>query len=81
MKNTIVIDVDTERDIPVKFGKPNDFKQPENFDEIKDTLMDDIKCVCEALCVLINVADTNGYSNKEELIKASIYHLNKLNEG
>jgi len=78
MRNTIIIDVDTERDIPVKFGKPNDFKQPENEYEVKEILMNDIKSVCEALCVLIKIADTNGYSNRDELINASIYHLNKL---
>jgi hypothetical protein len=80
MKNTIIIDIDTERDIPVQLGKPNDFKQPETDLLIKEMLMDDIKSVCEALCVLIKLADTKGASTKEQLIEASIFHLNKIKE-
>lgn len=80
MKNTLIIDIDTERDTPVKIGKPDNFKQPETKEEAKKVILDDITCVCETLCMLIKLADDNNHHDKNELIKASIFHLNKLNE-
>lgn len=78
MKNSIFIDFDSERDQPILIGKPSDVTPPTTPQEAAKMLVTDISHVCEALCSLIHVADQNGYAAKEELIKASITHLNSL---
>jgi hypothetical protein len=80
MKNSIFIDVDTEREQPVLIGKPPEITQPENAEEAAKMIINDIGCVCEALCTLIHLADVNSYATKEELIKASITLLNGMLE-
>lgn len=78
MKNIVFIDIDTEREIKVQIGKPEEITPPTNAEEAKTMINTDITCVCEGLCALIQMADQNAYGNKEELVKASISHLNTL---
>lgn len=78
MKNLIYIDLDTDRKQVVLIGKTPETPKPTNYAESSEMIMLDISCVCEALLTLIKIADTNGYSNKEETIKTSINYLNKL---
>lgn len=80
MKNSIFIDVDTERAQPILIGKPPEIKQPENAEEAAKMIINDIGCVCEALCTLIHLADVNEYGNKKDLIDASITILNSMLE-
>lgn len=78
MKNLITIDVDTEREQPILIGKGSEVPTPTNRDEARDMIINDIKCVCETLCILINVADQNQYAKKDELVTESIKQLTKL---
>jgi hypothetical protein len=78
MKNLIYIDVDTERDQPILIGKGADIPTPTNKEEARDMIINDIKCVCETLCILIHVADQNQYAMKNELVTETIKQVTKL---
>jgi hypothetical protein len=58
--------------------KPEDIKPPETHDEAKKMIIDDISCICEALCHLIKMADLNGYADKKSLVSASTMYLNEI---
>jgi hypothetical protein len=76
MKNQIFIEVDTEKaDKPFIISKPMEY-QPSSPEEAKTGIINDISCVCEALCRLIITADNSGYAKREDLVKASISLLN-----
>jgi hypothetical protein len=76
MKNTVLIDFDSEREKKVIIGKPSVIEQPQDEASAKAMIIDDISCVCEALCELIHIADQNNYGNKEDLTRVSISLLN-----
>ena len=78
MKNTIYIDVDTEREQQIIIGKGPENEPPANKEEAAKMIINDIACVCEVLCTLINVADQNQYAKKDELITESIKQLTKM---
>jgi len=78
MKNLITIDVDTDREKPIMIGKGAEVTTPTNKEEARDMIINDIKCVCETLCILIDVADKNKYALKGELITESIKQLTKM---
>ena len=78
MKNLITIDVDTEREQPILIGKGAEIPSPTNKDEAREMIVNDIKCVCETLCILIDVADQNKYALKSELVTESIKQLTKM---
>jgi hypothetical protein len=78
MKNTIYIDVDTEREQHILIGKGPENEPPANKGEAAKMIVNDIACVCEALCTLIQVADQNDYAKKDELITESIKQLTKM---
>lgn len=78
MKNSICIDVDTDRkDKPFIIGKPPEYR-PSTPEEAALDIINDISCVCEALCRLIVTADNSGYAKREDLVKASIQHLSTV---
>lgn len=72
MTNAIYIDVDTERENPITFGKPQDIAAPTSKEEAQTMVLLDIQCVAEALNVLIHMAHQNGYGDRDELVKASV---------
>ena len=78
MKTKIFLDIDTERTQPIQIGKPEEFNKATTPEEVKEMINIDIACVCEALCTLIHMADQSKYGDKEQLIKASIEHLNNM---
>lgn len=78
MKNTIYIDIDTDRDQPIRFSKPNGINEPVDFEESKLLVLNDITCLCESLLTLIELADQNGYSNKNGLVKVINERLNSI---
>jgi hypothetical protein len=78
MKNTIFIDIDTERERQVLIGKGHDAAVPTNEQEAKEMIAIDIASLCEGLCELIHVASQNEYGSKEGFVHASIEQLNKL---
>jgi len=69
MKNTIYIDIDTERKQPILIGKGSEIPAPETREEAGKMIVEDIACVCDALINLIHVADQNSYATKESLIE------------
>jgi hypothetical protein len=78
MKNILIIDVDTTRDKVMMFKKPNDLPLPQNKEEAKKMILEDVSCAFEAFCSLVMVIDQNGYGKKEDMLKTSIEHLNDL---
>lgn len=78
MKNTIFIDIDTERERQVLIGKGHDSVVPTSPEEAKEMIAIDIASICQGLCELIHVAGQNGYGSKEGFIHASIEQLQKL---
>ena len=61
MKNVLIVDIDTERENQVMFGKGKDFKFPEGDVEKQEVMMMDIQTLVDALNHLLI------YSNKNEL--------------
>jgi hypothetical protein len=80
MTNTIMIDLNTERDPMILFSKPIEHEPPTNKDEMGKMIIEDIAFISEALTVMIKRADENGYGNKNVLIEAAVKTLNSLNE-
>lgn len=80
MKNILIIDVDTTREKIMMFKKPNDIPLPQNTEEAKKMILEDVSCAFEAFCSLVNVVDQNGYGNKNDMVQTAIQHLNTLIE-
>jgi hypothetical protein len=78
MKNTIIVDIDTERERPILIGKGPETPQPTSSEEAKLLISTDIKDLCNALCSLIEVAHINDYANMDDMITASIKSLEEL---
>lgn len=72
MKNFIFVDVDTDREKPIIFGKPPDMNPPENKEEAKEMILNDISCLAEALKTLITMASQNGYADRNQLAVATV---------
>jgi hypothetical protein len=75
MKNTIYIEIDSEKADPILFGKgPNDV-MPKNPKEAAEMVLIDINCLTEALLSLIHLADQSGYGDQNVLLTESIAKL------
>lgn len=72
MKNGIYVDIDTERENPIVFGKPPDIKAPETREEAQAMVLNDIASLSEALALLILMAHENQYGDKMALSDAAI---------
>lgn len=72
MKNTILIDVDTDREETITFGKSPNFVLPQTREEGAKMILDDIACLAEAVTTLILIAARNGYADKAELVNATV---------
>lgn len=75
IKNTIIIQIDSESDRQIQFSKPAGILAPTNRDEAGQMLLTDITCMAQAMKTLINVAGNNGYADKNELVNATIKTL------
>jgi IS30 family transposase len=75
IKNTIIIQIDSESDRQIQITKPASIPRPTNREETSEMLLTDITCVAQALKSLISVAGNNGYADKNELINACIKTL------
>jgi hypothetical protein len=78
MKNIIFIDVDTERERPIIFSKPPEITRPENHEDAKKMILNDIICLSEAIATLISMADQNGYATKTDLIVGTVNTIYEL---
>ena len=72
MINSIFIDVDTDREKPIIFGKPPDFEPPQTKEDAAKMILNDISCLAEAITTLIVMAGQNGYADKKELTIATV---------
>jgi hypothetical protein len=77
MINKILIDIDTDRELPILIGKTPDTPQPTNEEEAKQMILTDIECIGETLLSVIHMAHANGYGDKETLVKSNIEKLTK----
>lgn len=77
MKNTIYIDIDSEREQPILIGKGQDSPIPQSKEEAQSMVLVDINCMTEALLSLIHLADQNEFGNKEEMVNKVIAELIK----
>lgn len=68
MKNTIIIDVNTERDQPILIGKGPETNPPTTREEAAKMLIDDIACVTDAIINLVHIVDQNQYGDKQTII-------------
>lgn len=80
MKNTLFIDVDTDRDRTIVFSKPPHLPPPQNAEEAAKLVLTDIACLAEAITTLILMAEKHGYGNKVELVEASVKTINQALE-
>ena len=80
MKNSITIDIDTERDQPILIAKGTECHVPTNKEEAAEMVLTDITCICEAMLSLIHVADQNQYGTKENLIKHVTDKINQFSK-
>jgi len=71
MKNQIIIDVDTDNELPIRFAKPSTTPLPETKEEAAAMVINDIGCLSEAIATLILMAGQNGYGDAKELVAAS----------
>lgn len=78
MTNHIFIDINTERERPIIFGKPPDVAPPENKEEAAKMILNDIACLAEAISTLILMAEQNEYGDKEKLATATINTINDI---
>lgn len=77
MKTVINITIDTESKTPISINKPEDINPPTTAEEAKEVITTDIKCLAEALCFMVGVAEDNGYVNGNETLTKLIVRLNK----
>ena len=75
MKNTIYIEIDSEKSTPILFGKGPDSPKPTTPEEAGEMVLVDINCMTEALMSLIHLADQSGYGKKNELLTDAIAKL------
>ena len=75
MKNVIIIDIDTSRDVPIQVGKPEGFKQGESKEELSKQIIEDMATLCEGICTLIHVADQQGLKPSADSLRDCIKHL------
>lgn len=75
MKNIVIIDVDTDREVPVMINKPDTIEKPTNKEDAIQFVRRDMQAICEGLLRLINISNKSGMLNKEESLDACINHL------
>jgi hypothetical protein len=77
MTTVINITIDTESKTPISINKPEEISPPKTAEEAKEVITTDIKCLTEALCFMVGVAEDNGYVNSNETLTQIIVRLNK----
>lgn len=60
MKNILIVDIDTERENQIMFGKNQDYVMPETDEEMVIAMEEDIKTLVEALNHLL-IYSNNGH--------------------
>tara|TARA_R100000988_G_C3993436_1_gene164208 strand:+ start:176 stop:466 length:291 start_codon:yes stop_codon:yes gene_type:complete len=76
MKNTLIIDMDTDREDIIRLSKPKSIaEEVDNSETARLMVLDDLTTVCNALGTLINLADANKYIDSKTSSKMCIDFL------
>jgi len=76
MKNTLMIDLDTEREDSIRITKPEDIvKGINDEDTAKKMVLNDMTTICNALGTLIQLGEDSGYFNGQVSAKLCIDYL------
>jgi hypothetical protein len=67
MKNSIFINIDTERENPIVFSKPEEITPPQTREEAEKMILNDLACLSEAIKHFILFASKNGYGDRTQL--------------
>ncbi len=77
MKNSLLIDLDTEREDPIRITKTEDTVSKVNDEEsAKKMVLEDMTTLCNALGTLIQLANDSGYFDSELSAKMCVNYLN-----
>lgn len=75
MKNTIVIEVDDEKDSPVTINKPSEESKPNNNKEAAEMIKGDVETVAEGMMQLFKLAENIDVSTEDRNVEYIIDHL------
>lgn len=75
MKNVLMVDIDTDRKNTVIIGKPTDWPRPTTKEEQAKMILEDMSCLCEAVCTLIHLAEQAGIKNSPDSLRDCLKHL------
>ena len=77
MKNSLLIDVDTERKDPIRITKTEDTVNKVNDEEsAKKMVLEDMTTLCNALGTLIQLANDSGYIDSKVSANMCVNYLN-----
>lgn len=74
-KNILIVDIDSSRKESVKIGKPEEAKEPESPEEFAEIVINDMASLCEAICTLIHLAESQGIKSSANSLRDCIKHL------
>jgi hypothetical protein len=76
MKNTLMIDLDTDREDPIRITKPENLLENVNDDDTaKKIVLDDMTTICNALGTLIQLAEDSKYFNSDKAAQMCVDYL------
>jgi hypothetical protein len=75
MKNVLTVVIDIDSNQPIQIVKPPDFIPPKTKAEQNAMVIDDMACLCEAICTLIHLADQSGIKPSAASLRDCIKHL------
>lgn len=75
MKNTLLVEINTERAPTIIIGKMKDSPQPANKQEHAKMVLLDMATLCEGVVTLIHLAEQEGIRPSAESLRLCIEHL------
>lgn len=78
MKNIVIIDRDTEREIKIIIRKPESESKATTPDESKMVIINDISATTEGLLTLVKIANDSGYMDADKSAKLIISYFEKF---
>lgn len=81
MTNKLFIDIDTDRESPIKISHSDEDGIPQTPEETKALIMLDLESLEETLITLIHITHINQFGDRTELVQNAIQKLsNYLNK-
>lgn len=77
MKNTVIINLDYDRQVPVIIEKPVGIMKPKDESEAKEMIKKDIITASHGLFTLIEMANDSGYMDSDKAAELLITQLRK----